>query len=610
MNTVYALTENIDLCTGSNYTYPDGTISNNITANETHVSNLTSLLGCDSIVTTNVNIINAFAIAENFDICFGTNYTYPDGTTSTNITANESHVSTFVSVLGCDSVVTTNITVNQVYNLTENVNACENSTVTYPDGTTATITANTSYTSNLTTTAGCDSIIVTNVTMDAVYNLAENVNACENSTVTYPDGTTATITSNTSYTSSLTTMAGCDSIIITNVSMMTAFIEVIDVTICSGDDYTFPDGVTHNSIATNESYSSVFTSINGCDSTVTTNITVSQGPNVVAGNDITVCEGASVTLTASGAQTYVWDNGVTNGVAFNVTSNSVVYTVVGTDINGCTGTDQVTVNMNPAPLVQFVADTLTGCAPLSVTFTNLTVPAGVNCVWTLGNGTTLNGCGDVTTTYNTAGSYSVGLTVTTADGCTGNAYYTDYITVVESPVAIISADTYELDLDDTEVQFYNNSMNADSYEWSFGDGFGSFEEEPSHIYPEAGNVNYDVFMVASNGYGCPDTAYLNIVIKDILIYYVPNVFTPDGDQFNETFQPVFTSGYDPYDYHLMIFNRWGELIFESYNAAIGWDGTYGTGGLVQDGVYVWKINFKESMTDKKHEVYGHVSVLK
>jgi len=91
---------------------------------------------------------------------------------------------------------------------------------------------------------------------------------------------------------------------------------------------------------------------------------------------------------------------------------------------------------------------------------------------------------------------------------------------------------------------------------------------------------------------------------------VPNVFTPDGDQFNETFQPVFTSGYDPYDYHLMIFNRWGELIFESYNADIGWDGTYGTGGLVQDGVYVWKINFKESMTDKKHEVYGHVSVLK
>ena len=91
---------------------------------------------------------------------------------------------------------------------------------------------------------------------------------------------------------------------------------------------------------------------------------------------------------------------------------------------------------------------------------------------------------------------------------------------------------------------------------------------------------------------------------------MPNVFTPDGDQFNETFQPIFTSGYDPYDYHLMIFNRWGELLFESYNSKVGWDGTYGGGDLVEDGVYVWVIEFKENMSDKHYTVRGHVSVLK
>ena len=72
----------------------------------------------------------------------------------------------------------------------------------------------------------------------------------------------------------------------------------------------------------------------------------------------------------------------------------------------------------------------------------------------------------------------------------------------------------------------------------------------------------------------------------------------------------FSQHFDPFDFHLMIFNRWGELIFESYNAEIGWDGTYSDQGLVQDGVYVWNIDFKETMSDKRHTHYGHVTVLK
>ena len=71
-----------------------------------------------------------------------------------------------------------------------------------------------------------------------------------------------------------------------------------------------------------------------------------------------------------------------------------------------------------------------------------------------------------------------------------------------------------------------------------------------------------------------------------------------------------SSGFDPYNYHLMIFNRWGELIFESYNAAVGWNGTYADNGLVVDEVYVWKIEFKETMSDKMHKLVGHVTVLK
>jgi gliding motility-associated-like protein len=119
-----------------------------------------------------------------------------------------------------------------------------------------------------------------------------------------------------------------------------------------------------------------------------------------------------------------------------------------------------------------------------------------------------------------------------------------------------------------------------------------------------------VTLIAFNQLGCPDTTRELIIVEDVLIFYVPNVFTPDGDEFNEEFFPVFTAGYDVYDYHLTIFNRWGEVIFESYDALYGWNGHYGDGGLVEDGTYVWQIKFGETGTDKKQTVRGHVTVLK
>jgi gliding motility-associated-like protein len=98
-------------------------------------------------------------------------------------------------------------------------------------------------------------------------------------------------------------------------------------------------------------------------------------------------------------------------------------------------------------------------------------------------------------------------------------------------------------------------------------------------------------------------------MREELIFYVPNTFTPDNNGMNEVFLPIFTSGFDPYDYNLLIFNRWGEIVFESYNHQVGWDGTY-RGRLVQDGTYVWKIEFKTKYTDERKVHTGHVNVLK
>jgi gliding motility-associated-like protein len=94
-----------------------------------------------------------------------------------------------------------------------------------------------------------------------------------------------------------------------------------------------------------------------------------------------------------------------------------------------------------------------------------------------------------------------------------------------------------------------------------------------------------------------------------LIVYVPNAFTPDGDIYNNTFFPVISGGYTTENYSFLIFNRWGELIYESSEMGEGWDGTY-RDKKCQDGVYTWKLNVGKSYTDEIKEYVGHVSLLR
>ncbi|MCO5258569.1 MAG: gliding motility-associated C-terminal domain-containing protein [Crocinitomicaceae bacterium] len=95
------------------------------------------------------------------------------------------------------------------------------------------------------------------------------------------------------------------------------------------------------------------------------------------------------------------------------------------------------------------------------------------------------------------------------------------------------------------------------------------------------------------------------------MFFVPNTFTPDGNEFNNSFQPVITTGIDVQNYSLKIYNRWGELIFESRDVNVGWDGTYyKTGEMSPDGTYTWKIDLKR-MCDDEHMIYhGHVNMIR
>ena len=346
---------------------------------------------------------------------------------------------------------------------------------------------------------------------------------------------------------------------------------------------------------------------------VTQVITILAVPAPIdAGPDQTICSGDLVTIVADnpwGVPTD-WSPAVPNGPFDPIVTTTYTLTA---DNLGCLSTDDVTVIVEPLPVMCFYGDILSGCEPLTVVFTNTsTAPSGItDCEWSFG-GQSGSGCGPITYIFQNGGTYDVTLTTTSATGCENTITYDDYIYVEEIPVAAFSPSSNSLTIMNTEVDFMNNSTGASDYQWTFGDDSGtSFVENPNHVYPTEEGVSYTVQLIALSPLLCADTAWASINIIEEVIFYLPNTFTPDGDAYNEYFQPVFTSGYDPYDFDLSLFNRWGELIWESHNVDIGWDGTYGSGQkIVQDGTYTWRIEFKTSENDKRVLVTGHVNIIR
>ncbi|HLV42372.1 MAG TPA: gliding motility-associated C-terminal domain-containing protein, partial [Brumimicrobium sp.] len=196
-------------------------------------------------------------------------------------------------------------------------------------------------------------------------------------------------------------------------------------------------------------------------------------------------------------------------------------------------------------------------------------------------------------------------------GCVNLINTTGTIEVIAQPVARFYTDPEELISYEWEAEMVNESTNAAVYHWEFGYGnTTSSEFSPSHEFPNDKSASYVIMLVAATAdYFCIDTAYRVLNYKDELLFFIPNAFTPNGDERNNTFLPVFSAGYDPGDYTLQIYNRWGELIFESRNADIGWDGTF-NGKIAQEGTYVWRIEVQKSQTETRELFNGNITLLR
>lgn len=333
------------------------------------------------------------------------------------------------------------------------------------------------------------------------------------------------------------------------------------------------------------------------DATVTINNTT---PNGQWGYSWSMGDGSTSTLEDPPAHIYAtWGN----------------YTITLTVSTGmCTDTASQQISIDPPlPTASFIGSGV-GCAPLTVAFTNTSL-LGLGYQWQFGDGATSIAENPVHE-YHSPGTYTITLTAFGMNGGVSTMVKVDSVVVRPSAMAFFTLQPSEVIAPTQPMFTYNLSTNATSYVWEFGDGTFSNDANPVHYYQEPGV--FDVSLIANNVWNCPDTfsipgAVTSIAGGDIVF---PNAFTPgntgptdgvyDPNSFdNDIFHPM-SEGVQ--EYHLQVFNRWGELLFETDDIHKGWDGYY-RGRLSKQDVYVWKA-YARFVTGDEKRMTGDLTLLR
>ena len=334
--------------------------------------------------------------------------------------------------------------------------------------------------------------------------------------------------------------------------------------------------------------------------------------------------GQSTTIYAqvsgiTGPLTFSWNNGLGTGPGAFLAAPSQPTTYIVTVTNSCGSSiiDSVRVLFNPPPTILLTSTNTLVCVPDVIHFTDNSITGNVtdpiiNWFWNFGDGSS-SSTQNPNHIYSVPGTYSVNLTVTTNGGCTNNNSSAPIIVnAYPRPVAAFAINLALLNLPYDILVCTNQSTGAISYNWNFGDGNMSTAVNPNYLYTTIGN--YEIQLIATSNFGCTDTAYAHVVTDADIVFpnaFTPNANGPSGGTYdpksidNDIFFP-YTSGV--IDFKFQIFNRWGELIFETDNIKQGWDGYY-RDKPCQVGVYVWKAYAKLN-NDKIFNKTGDVTLLK
>jgi hypothetical protein len=306
------------------------------TESGTFYDTLNTIHGCDSVIITNLTVNQTYEITENVSICEGDDY-YVEGRYQSE---SGTYYDTLSTIYGCDSLMTTELTVNQAYEISEDVSICEDEQY-YAEGEYQTESG--TFYDTLNTIHGCDSVIITNLTVNSTYETTEDVSICEGGD--YYAGGSYQSESGTYY-DTLITVNGCDSVIMTELTVNPTYEINKDVLICEGDtyyvegEYRSVSGVYYDTLKT----------INDCDSIIVTGLVVNQNPGIYLGNDTTIEFNESLVLTpGEGYEFYEWYDGSNHSnysVDSTLGSGDHSIWVQVEDQNQCTDRDTIIVTIN------------------------------------------------------------------------------------------------------------------------------------------------------------------------------------------------------------------------------------------------------------------------
>jgi gliding motility-associated-like protein len=379
--------------------------------------------------------------------------------------------------------------------------------------------------------------------------------------------------------------------------------------------------------ASTEVYSISVKDSKGCEVIEPVNVFVRDPLNVTINNSInTVCFANKLTISAQGfggnnQYNYTWVPSdpsyptlYGNTITIYPTEN-IIYHITVRDNCGTFpfATTQATVNVLPLPEVDFITPAGTeGCAPTCIVFEDTSDPkAGTiaSWEWNIGTGNYSGyNSAQFTHCYSQHGVYDVTLSVITSNGCKNTIIKPGLITIYEVPAPGFIPFPTVATTANPFITFVDTSSLAVHWAWDFDDGdtISGLLPSISHLYADSGT--YCIGLTVTSANNCVAQTVECIEIVKAMTVYIPNAFSPNNDGTNDLFFPK-GEGINPEGYEFLIFNRWGEKVFESNTISKGWDGKLKNGDIATSGVYHYKLLVKD-LVGKHYQYPGTVNLLR
>ncbi len=549
----------------------------------------TSSAGCDSVATLRM-FVNDYSLTNlQISIC---NIQLPYNWNGRLLTGAGNYADTLGNAAGCDSIVRLSLTVSPEITTLLDTSVCSTNLPYNWNG--QVLTAAGDYTANFTSQAGCDSIVRLTLTVNEPQSSTVSVAVCRADLPYSWNG--QSINSAGTYTAALQTTQGCDSLITLLFMVKETTVSAANASVCSAD---LPYLWNGRNITSSGTYRDTLRNQAGCDSIITLNLTVNTTPGPVnVPPPLSYCQyDAASPLIASGDSNTVllWYTSATGGspsanapVPSTVEPGTFAFYVAAANL-GCEGSRApITVTVNRKP--DLGADqSLAVCFGETGNLNGLYNTSGLSAVWAFSGAPIPPASVSIPGVYN--------LVVENTFGCADTADVTFSI----NPQVVADAGP-DADVE-TNVPYRLQ-----------GSGNGTFSWSPSHLV-NAPNVATPLATVSSDAaliltvtdnLGCVDSDTVHLRVLNGPTFYVPSAFTPNGDGLNDIFRPT-PVGIHKLDY-FRVYNRYGELVYETSEIGKGWNGIYK--GIQQNGGnYVWALKGVDR-TGRERMMKGNVVLIR